>query len=316
MTNMPLAFSGSNFIGRFPQLSSYTLTVPQVGGGNMAPPTNEYEKVWISMTGSNGWTQTTNKNLNIATNVWVSVVGDVGNSGSISLFGVDKTELLGRTNSFFGQHFAFDTPQLSADAATKSYVDGSVAGCVSPFSTMTGTNSIFHLLYAHDNQTLIDVQSSGNWIHIDSFNFGAGYTDESGVFHPTNALLGVTATNLGNGFIVQSSTNLALANGWNTITNWTVSMNSGEAIFTLPVDVTLEMQFFRVEGSQTNNIILAAPVTLNGQGSVLQIYAQTNTPMIADLGNQRGLRLWASNGVFWITGSTNGTTTYTRQIEP
>ena len=69
----------------------------------------------------------------------------------------------------------------------------------------------------------------------------------------------------------------------------------------------------------TVNVTLAPTSTSNlaVNGAVLlPLYVQTNTPTIADLGYARGGRQWCSNGFFFITGSTNGTTVYTKLLAP
>jgi hypothetical protein len=67
----------------------------------------------------------------------------------------------------------------------------------------------------------------------------------------------------------------------------------------------------------TNAVSITAPVSITaGSNNIIQLYAQTNTPTITDLGNQKGGRLWFSNGFFFATGSTNGTTVYTKGMAP
>ena len=301
LTNVsPLNFSGSNYIGRVSQFYDWDLNTPMLGGGDLVPPTNEIEAVWLSYTGTNGWFLATN-NVHINTNVSVSVVGTVGSSGSLVIYGIDHWELMGRTNSYFGQCNAFPTPVNSTDAANKKYVDDSVANTLSPFLVSSVSNT-FHVVLSRNGQTVFDLSSRGIWIPI------AGLTaDGSG-----NVLLTIAQTNLLSGWGIQSSTNLLLVNGWTAFSNFTLSTNSGVVTFTIPLDPTAPAQFFRAALPAQNTVSINAPVAIGA----LQLYAQTNTPTIGDLGNQRGGRIWVSNGVFYATGSTNGSTTYTKQFAP
>jgi len=48
----------------------------------------------------------------------------------VTLYGVDHYELLGVTNSYFGEYQQFNEPQNASDAATKNYVDVAVANAL------------------------------------------------------------------------------------------------------------------------------------------------------------------------------------------
>lgn len=65
-----------------------------------------------------------------------------------------------------------------------------------------------------------------------------------------------------------------------------------------------------------NGVINYDPASTNSSSGVLQFLVTTNTPTIGDLLNQPGACYWVSNGVCWVTGSTNGTTLYTVKLAP
>lgn len=305
VTNVnPLSFSGSNYIGWVSQFYDYALTTPFLGGDDLTPPTNELEAVWVSYTGTNAWFLPAQM-ASIFTNVSVAVVGTAGNAGSLVIYGIDHPELVGRTNNYFGQANSFPDPVNPFDAVNKRTLDAAVANTLSPFLASMDASNTFHVTLLRNAQTLIDIGSAGVWIHIDGLAL-----DGTG----TNVLLSVAQSGLLAGWNVQSSTNLALLNGWTTFTNYTmVATNSGEVTFTIPFSVDAPAQFFRAALPARNSVSINAPVTVGG---ALQLYAQTNTPTIGDLGNQTGGRIWVSNGVFYATGSTNGSTVYTKQFAP
>jgi hypothetical protein len=304
VTNVnPLNFSGSNYIGRISQFYDFALTTPLLGGGDFATPTNEVEAVWLSYTGTNAWFLAT-RFASIFTNVSVAVVGTAGNAGSLVIYGIDHPELVGRTNSYFGQFNAFPDPANPTDAVNKRSLEAAVANTLSPFLTSMDASNTFHVTLLRNAQTLIDIGSAGLWIHIDGLAL-----DGTG----TNVLLSVAQSGLLSGWNLQASTNLVLLNGWTTFTNYTMATNSGEVTFTIPFNAASPVQFFRAGLPAKNSVSINAPVNIGG---ALQLYTQTNTPTIGDLGNQRGGRLWLSNGFFFVTGSTNGTSTYTKPFGP
>ena len=310
----PLNFSGSNYIGKFAQIYNWLLVAPNLGGGGISPGTNEQENVTFSFTGTNGWFYPTNLVYGglVYSNVYVAVVGAAGSSGALTIYGIDHPELYGRTNSFYGQYNRFPAPLDPNDAANKNYVDTQIANALTPFSAWTDATNLYHVSLNRNNQTLVDFTAAGIWIPIDGFT-----SDGTG----TNGLLTIAQTNLLAGWNLQSSTNLLLANGWTTFTNYSMATNSGEVTFTIPYNFNISAQFYRAMLPGNNRATFnATPLAVNGAavsgGGVLQLYATTNTPTISDLGNQAGGRLWVSNGTFYATGSTNGSTTYTKLLAP
>ena len=89
--------------------------------------------------------------------------------------------------------------------------------------------------------------------------------------------------------------------------------------FTLALDSTrdtnLTISTLEIYGQQAVNGVqpyYAWPPAAIGQ----QIVWQATTPTLPDLGNQKGGLVWCSNGFFFVTGSTNGTTIYTKSLAP
>lgn len=302
--------TGSNYIGRFSQAYQFRLTLPSLGGGGATPGTNPTETVYLSLNGSNGWFAATNVSPLIFTNVSVAIVGaNIGtNAAAFTLYGVDHPELVGRTNSFEGQHYTFPTPTADGDAATLGWVNGQIANAQNLF-TSTVSNNLYRLAYTRNGSTLWDISSSLAAIAIDSFTL-----DGTGA----NAILQIATTNLSAGYLIEANTNLVYFNNWATFTNYTITTNSGEVSFTIPVNFSLDAQFFRARASATNAVtVYQAPFTVNnGSNNVASFSAQTNTPALTDWGSGKGGRFWVSNGFAYFTGSTNGTTIYTRALAP
>jgi len=263
LTNInPLTFTGSNYIGQFSQFFSFALGTPLLGGGGMAPPTNQFEQVWLSYNGT-AWFALTNAGgaawlsgqPAIFQNVRVAVVGAAGNAGSLVINGLNATNLWNHTNSLVGQVTLVSVPVNPADAASKQYVDAH-AGTVSPWVGSVDTNAVTHCSYGFNGLTLADLAATVDWIRIDGLA-----ADGTG----TNLMLTISQTNLVPGWAIRSATNLLTPMGnWLVYTNYTVATNSGELSFTIPINFTLPAQFFLAEGTGSNWVSVNAPMDVAG----------------------------------------------------
>jgi hypothetical protein len=257
-----LAFSGSNYIGSFPQLYDWNLDVPIVGGGGMVLGTNQFEQVMVSTNGGTNYFLASNGF--ITTNqVSVSIVGEAGGIGSLTIFGVDHPELLGKTNGFFGQRIQFGNPVNANDAATKGYVD-SALHVLSPPVQMAGswllnsytTNGINHVSYEAFNTAILDMASSASYVHIDSFA-----RDSTG----TNVILHLAITNLIPGWFVESTTNLNAPIIWTTTSNYTTATNGSDLVLTIPIDLNTQCRFFRIRTAAVTTISINAILYLTAR---------------------------------------------------
>jgi len=297
-------FASSNYVGRFTNgWTSISFNGGQAGGGGLSFPTNVFEQIWASTNGTSGWFVLTNFN-NVTNTYSLAVVGAGGGLGSIVIQTIDHPENIGRTNGFYGQFTQFSDPLEPQDAATKNYVDLTEQNMVAgQWQNTTDTNGYFHQIVSHFGGTAFDIGFPTVTLYNSLSLDGTG----------TNLLLAIPQTNLPSAFVISSSTNLSLLNGWTTYTNYTISTNAGVVTFTIPIYPTQPEMFFWPRTAAIPTANLYAPLTI---GNAFSLWVQTNTPTISDLGNQKGGRMWCSNGFFYLTGSTNGTTTYTKQMGP
>jgi len=295
-------FTGSNFIGSFNNIYTYDLETPTVVGGGVSPGSNALEYLIFSTNGGTIWF--TNNNLPVAlwlTNVLVAVVGDVTttNAGSLILYGVDFPQYYGRTNGHFGQVDLYDNPTQGQQAATKSYVDTSVANAmVQGWTTSTDTNGVRHFGYAQGT-TIFDITGQNLATHINNFTLSG-----------TNFLLTATLTNFYAGWQLQSETNIALTYGWAQYTNYTLATNSGVVTFTIP-RVSFGNVFFRLVSPQTPGITAYAPLTVtfyvtSPSNSWAVNYANVTSTLpnfqFANFVNSNGwaqFKVWRSNNAFY-----------------
>ena len=307
----------SNFLARVPGLYSWGLDEGNDAGN---PPMNIIGGLVGSYSGTNAWFPITN---GFQTTNWISVsqtnTGYSSRSnvlivpGSAELWSVDHLELMNRTNAMFSQHFQFDNPQLPSDAATKGYVDFAVQNTLSPFGTFLDTNNVFHVVYVHNNVTVVDIASTSAGVPIDSFVTGGGFWYDPGsgpIFQPTNCILSIALTNLSAGWQIQTSPNLSLNNGWSPVANFiSITTNSGEVNFTIPI--TLPAEFFRATKTGTNSISFQADFSgtniQSGTISSNKLDAATRAMLGGGSGGS-GPTNWnyrAITNAPWLTGSSN-----------
>lgn len=303
-------WASSNFLGTVNGLYNWKINGGDDGG---AGPDGLPGQIPVSLvgsyTGTNAWFAITNgfqtTNLiavALITNGLSQFGGHLVNPGQAILYSVDHFELLGRTNSFFGQHYQFDTPILPADAATKAYVDGSIANFEADFPSYMDTNYVLHTVYTVAGQSIFDTPQAQNFAPL----LVTGL-DSTG----TNFLISVMETNLVNGFTVLANTNLALSYNWTAFTNYTTNIASGTNTFTIPINFGYTAQFFRILKSGGTSIGFTAFPTITANSGTIY---PSNTWNLATItngmpnfsfweGNSNGLAqvsLYLSNGVPWI----------------
>lgn len=253
------AFWGaSNYLGRFAGSYDWNLGGGDDGGN---PPMPIPCTLVGSFTGTNNWFTLTNNQFTTSSNISLAVLGGLTSGrgaamvtpGSCTLFSVDHWELLGRTNSFYGQHFRFSNPINSADPATKEYADGLFYNAFNAnfATTLDSTNNINHYTYSFQGIPGLDIGTKLDYAQGISLAPGAGFTyvlPSSGqvMFQVTNVVISIAQTNLLAGWQFQTSTNLELAAGFTTSTNYLMATNSGIVTFTVTIDPAIAALFFRI----------------------------------------------------------------------
>ncbi len=242
-------WGASNFLARVNGFYKYNY-VPGNDGGN--PPQDLKFELRGSYNGSNTWFAITN---GFQTTNFITIVSTntVGGFGSATLYSVDKWELLGRTNYYFGQRQRFDTPSDPNDAATKDYVDMMTANIRDGNFTTYSISNIYHLVHLKNGLTTMDISSVTAWIPINGLTL-----DGTG----TNVLIDIYQTNLTSGWFIETSTNLLLVNDWLTYTNYTMTTNTGVVTFKAPINFSEPMRFYRGRGNTTNTFTITPPLTL------------------------------------------------------
>jgi hypothetical protein len=320
-TTNNFTFGTSNFIARVPQLYDWNLIPGQLGGGGVTFSTNVFEQlcgsyngtVWFVLT--NGFT-TTNA-------ISLAVVGAGGGVGALTLFGLDHWELLGHTNSFFGQHLQFGTPQNPSDAATKFYVDSMLHILAPPvqlaggwlFDSQAPTLTNQTVSFIANNVVIFQLMANVTGAPIDSFTpiitSTNTWTDGTNWFFNYTvgqAALQVAQTNLPVGWLVEACTNFMPPVLWLTFTNYTSVTNSGELTLTVPLNTNLVAQFFRIHSPLFASATFTVPLKLAGG-----IFYPSNTWNLAAITNTMPDRsLWQgySNDTLVTLSLSNGVVRY------
>ena len=188
---------------------------------------------------------------------------------------------------------------LAAGAST-NYVNSAVANIAAVYPSHTDSNGVYHTTFTVAGQSIFDVAQTTTWIPITWTGI-----DSTG----TNFLLSVVATNLNAGFTLQSNTNLCLIYNWQNWTNYSTNIVTGTNTFSIPVNMALSAQFFRVIASQSSGFTILPMLTVN-QGILYPSNAwnlNTITSTMPNrsfwLGNSNGLAMvsvFLSNGVVRI----------------
>lgn len=246
-----VTWSTSNFLARVPALwtwniyGGYSGTGPSLG-------TNIPITLVGSYSGTNGWFTLTN-GFSTTNAISVAAIGPGGGQGNANLYYVDHPELIGRTNSFFGQFYQFPNPINGTDAANKSYVDLSIAALSSLWLTFVDASSATHTAFFRNQVTLADFVTRYGWVPITSAT-----VDGTG----TNLLLTMNSNTLAGGYQILSGTNLLTAANWGTWTNYTATNVAGVVTLTIPLNLSQPMQFFSAQTGNQSALVLNVPLVL------------------------------------------------------
>jgi hypothetical protein len=293
-------WGASNYLGRVNGFYK-GIYYPGNDGGN--PPQDLKFELRGSLNGTNGWFVITNgfQTTNFITLVSTNTPGGLG---SATLYSVDKWELLGRTNYFFGQRQRFDTPTDGSDAATKDYVDTMTANIRDGNFTTYTSNNVYHLIHIRNGIVSMDISGITAWIPVNGLTL-----DGTG----TNVLMDIYQTNLVPGWFIETSTNLLLINAWLTYTNYAMTTNAGIVTFKAPINFSEPMRFYRGRGNTTNSVTITPPLTVL-EGTIYTSNAW-NLTAITNVMPNFSTRFCSSNGVVVGVKLSNGVV-YIKAIGP
>ena len=141
-------------------------------------------------------------------------------------------------------------------------------------------------------------------------------TQTPGALWQLRGTLGIDASNtltVGLGMTGNGASGFAFNTVSNIVaTNVTFSIQLASS----PYDTNLTLSTLQLTGQQAVGGALPLYSWPPPAPTLFSLLTQTNTPTISDLANQPGAREWCSNGFVYVTGSTNGTTTYTLKVGP
>jgi hypothetical protein len=299
-----ITWGTSNFLARVNGLFSYTLNGGMLGGGGLAPGTNVDIRLTGSYSGTNAWFVVTN-GFKTTNTISIAATGAGGGLGNAALYVLDHPELEGRTNSFFGQYVRFSSPVDPSDAATKSYVDTAVANVKDGGFSSYSSNGLSHFVWSYQNRIVFDITSATTWIPLKGSSVDGSYT---------HILVDVYQTNLTSGYDFQSSTNLALTAGFTTLTNYTLSTNTGVVTFSVPIATTEPQRFFRIISSIASGAAFNVPLTLNG-GTIYPSNTWSLTTITSSIPNF-GWWVGTSNGQALVSVGVSNGTVRIKQLAP
>ena len=275
-------FTGSNYLGSFPQLQSWQFGYPTAGPGGLTPNTNSIENLYGSTNSGSTWFLITNATPNITNTIMLSAVGDSNAApGSITLQGIDHPELVGRTNYMDGQFNQFPDARLPQDAVNLETLNLILGNTLNGQFVASQSNNVTYSTLSENGQPVITI-GSPNFTLPSSLSVSG-----------TNLLLKISTTNFVTGWKITASTNLAQMFAWPVFTNYTMATNTGIVTFTIPKP-TFTTYFFWPQGPALNSLTITPPLTLLG-GTIYpsnswSLYSVTNVMV---------------NGQFW-TGNSNG----------
>lgn len=303
-------FGASNYLARINGLYKFSY-FPGDDGGN--PPMNVPYILRGSYNGSNSWFTITNGFWTTNTLTVVST-NAAGTPGSAVLYSFQNWPALGRINEIRGQRIRVDAPTNNDEVATKySSETFALNVAANNFLTYTATNGEREYYYGPGGVKIFGMKQSVP-IYCTSSNtiFSAD---------ASNWLLSIPVTNFVSGWQLQFSPDIALDNGFNLFTNYTLTTNTGWATFTIPQAATITnglVGFFRIVSPQAGGVTSYYAHTMT-RGTVWP----SNTFNLVEITNQLaalgpGKHYWtgSSNGLALVTLSySNGVVRYVRRDE-
>jgi hypothetical protein len=231
------------------------------------------------------------------------------------LYSFQNWPALGRVNEVRGQRIRVDVPTNNDEVATKYYADTVAANAAANnFLNYTATNGEREYYYGPGGVKIFGMKQSVP-VYCTTSNTTTFTADAS------NWLLSIPVTNFVAGWQVQFSTDLALDNGFNLFTNYTLTTNTGIATFTIPQAATITnglVGFFRVVSPQAGGVRSYYAHTMDG-GTIYPSNSWSLTAITNQLAAYGpGKHYWtgSSNGLALITLSySNGVVRYVRRDE-
>ncbi len=296
-TNFAYWRAGSNFLATVPGLYSWSITGGDDGGN---PPFQLPVSLMGSFNGTSGFFPITNGFFTSNTiSVWLMATNSASDPNITNYVGGAIVANGEQVNPGFARLFSLNdwshTGQLGeavnlAAGATTNYVNSAVANVAAVYPSHTDTNGVYHTTFTVAGQSIFDVAQTTTWVPITWTGI-----DATG----TNFLLSVVATNLNGGFSLQSNTNLTLIYNWQNWTNFSTNIVSATNTFTIPMNMSLPCQFFRVIQSQSSGFTILPMLTVN-QGILYPSNAWNLNTITSTMPN-RSFWVGNSNGVAMVS---------------
>jgi hypothetical protein len=247
LLNTNFTFALSNYLGVFTNVMSVRVTAPQVGGGGAAPPVSANYWVWYSTNNMTSWT--TNP-PNYLTNIaHVAVTVDGTGAGKVDIFSVDRPELDWRLNNFTRQRVRVADPTNSLEAVNKQTMETAIANAVAN-QWQTSTNGDTY--YYGPNSKRVFALRKSDLIYS---------TNITSAIVSTNFTVSLAVTNFVYGWQLQMSPALELTSGFQPISYYTLTTNTGIATFAIPLYLLpVDKAFFRIVSPQTAGVVSDWPV--------------------------------------------------------
>jgi hypothetical protein len=293
LLNTNFTFASSNYLGVFTNVMSVRVTAPQVGGGGAAPPVSANYWVWYSTNNMTSWT--TNP-PNYLTNIaYVAVTVDGTGAGRVDIFSVDRPELDGRLNNFTRQRVRVADPTNSLEAVNKQTMETAIANAVAN-QWQTSTNGDTY--YYGPNSKRVFALRKSDLIYS---------TNITSAIVSTNFTVSLAVTNFVYGWQLQMSPALELTSGFQPISYYTLTTNTGIATFAIPLYLLpADKAFFRIVSPQTAGVVSDWPVQTPYVWFGTNVNFLTNTvthSTNSTLGYGAGLMTMDTNYIYVSIGS-------------